>query len=379
MPFAGRMVECDAIRAALREGAGVLVVGEAGSGRSRLLAEAVTAFDRCAAVVRRVAGAGHDVPFGALAHLLPASSGPVNPIRWAAEAVRAPLREGSVLVLAVDDAHLLDARSAATLGYLVVHHGARVALTALSGAALPPAVLSLWKDGWLSRLDLPPLSVRDTARLLAAALDGEVEAAAVQALRHATGGNVRLLIELARAQSFTRADGRWRWRGDLVVTARLRQMVETGIGELDDTEREALELVAVGEPLALDALTRLTSAAAVERLERRALLTVEVRGPGVGVRLAHPLHGQVIRSWSAPLATRNRLRRVTELRRPEETGGTVLSAREFEVARLASWNLTNREIADWLVLSHRTVGNHLYNVYTKLGVNHRLDLAPLLT
>jgi DNA-binding NarL/FixJ family response regulator len=283
------------------------------------------------------------------------------------------------VVLAVDDAHLLDTHSAATVRYLVVHRGAKVAVTALSDAAAPPAVLSLWEDGWLSRLDLSPLSVRGTARLLAAVLDGEVEPATAQSLRHIARGNVRLLAELARSQSFTRADGRWRWRGGLVVTARLRQMAETRIGVLDPAEREVLELLAAGEPLALDTLTRLTSTCAVEQMERRELITVQVHRSGIAVRLAHPLHAQIIRTWSAPLATRDRLRRLTGPHHPQKPADTVLSARELEVARLASWNLTNREIADWLVLSHRTVGNHLYNVYAKLGVNDRLDLAPLLT
>ncbi|WP_344944991.1 helix-turn-helix transcriptional regulator [Sphaerisporangium flaviroseum] len=382
------------IRSALRDSAGILVVGQEGSGRSRLLAEAVAAFDGRGAAVRRVAGAGTEVPFGALAHLLPGSPEAVNPIRWAAEVICASVRPGegswlgpgvvrgrgagSCLVLAVDDGHLLDGHSAAAIRFLVAHRGARVVVTSCAGAALPAAVASLWKDGWLSRLDLAPLSAGDCGRLLAAVLGGEVEAATARSLRHAAGGNVRLLVELACSQPFARVDGRWRWRGELMLTERLRQMVEAQIGALDDAERETLELVAVGEPFALDELTRLSSSETVERMERRGLLTVQVSDSGVSVRLAHPLHRQVIRAWSTPVATRNRLSRVGGPRHPQEVEGAVLSARELEVARLASWNLTNREIADWLALSHRTVGNHLCNVYTKLGVNDRLDLAPLL-
>ncbi|MEO3808314.1 LuxR C-terminal-related transcriptional regulator [Sphaerisporangium sp. B11E5] len=368
------MKERDTIRTALRESAGILVVGEAGSGRTRLMAEAVTVFDRPGTVVHQAAGAGAGVPFGALAHLLPGSREPVNPVRWAAELLcgAAP----RPLVLAVDDAHLLDGRSAATIAYLVAHRGARVVLTTLTGAAVPPVLLSLWTDGGVSRLDLAPLPVRDTARLLGAVLGGEVEMTTARSLWHTARGNVRLLLELAHSQSFTQVDGRVRWSGELLLTPRLRQMAEAAMGELDDSERELLELVAAGGPVALDTLTRLTSPGAVERLEARALITVHAHPSGVTVRLAHPLHAWVIRSWSTPMATRNRLRRVHTTHEGE---GTVLSARELEIARLASWNLTNREIADWLTLSHRTVGNHLHNVYTKLGVNRRLDLVPLLT
>jgi DNA-binding NarL/FixJ family response regulator len=52
-----------------------------------------------------------------------------------------------------------------------------------------------------------------------------------------------------------------------------------------------------------------------------------------------------------------------------------LSSREREIARLAVEGLTNRAIADKLVLSKRTVENHLQRVYTKLGVSSRVDLG----
>jgi DNA-binding CsgD family transcriptional regulator len=375
VPFVARTVERDIIRAALRERSGILVAGEAGSGRSRLLAEATAVIDTCHTPVCRVAGAGTEVPFGAFAHLLPGSPGPVNPIRWAADIVAGD----HPLVLAVDDVHLLDPQSAALARHLVVHRGARLAATALTGAAIPRPIVSLWKDGLVSRLDLRPLSPRDSARLVAAALGGPVEELTARRLWHATRGNVSFLVEVVSSGSFTQTGGTWWWRGELVLSERLRKLAEAGIGRLDEAEREVLEFVALGEPLDLDALLTLTSPQAVERMEGRGLITGVVHGSGVRVRLAHPFHGQIIRSWCGPVRTRNRLGRVIQLRSPDEgTEGAELSARELEVARLASWNLTNREIAGWLTLSPRTVANHLCRVYTKLGVNDRKDLAVLL-
>ena len=55
-----------------------------------------------------------------------------------------------------------------------------------------------------------------------------------------------------------------------------------------------------------------------------------------------------------------------------------LTAREHEIAGLAARGLSNREIAVRLVLSVRTVDNHLHNAYTKLGVTQRADLAAIL-
>ncbi|MBF4572530.1 hypothetical protein ITJ64_08370 [Herbiconiux sp. VKM Ac-1786] len=56
-----------------------------------------------------------------------------------------------------------------------------------------------------------------------------------------------------------------------------------------------------------------------------------------------------------------------------------LSQREREIAGLAVDGCSNREIADRLVLSVRTVETHLLRVYRKLGVRGRTELAGALT
>ena len=57
----------------------------------------------------------------------------------------------------------------------------------------------------------------------------------------------------------------------------------------------------------------------------------------------------------------------------ERFGG--LTPREREVARLLSQGKSNREIAEMLVLSERTVENHVGNILTKLGFNSRAQIA----
>jgi len=52
-----------------------------------------------------------------------------------------------------------------------------------------------------------------------------------------------------------------------------------------------------------------------------------------------------------------------------------LTAREAEVLGLLARGLTNREIADRLVVSPSTVHQHLVNVYTKIGVGRRAEAA----
>jgi len=52
-----------------------------------------------------------------------------------------------------------------------------------------------------------------------------------------------------------------------------------------------------------------------------------------------------------------------------------LSTQEMAVAHAISLGLSNREAADRLYLSPRTVSNHLYSIYPKLGVRSRTQLA----
>jgi predicted ATPase/DNA-binding CsgD family transcriptional regulator len=52
-----------------------------------------------------------------------------------------------------------------------------------------------------------------------------------------------------------------------------------------------------------------------------------------------------------------------------------LSRREVEVLRLAAEGLSNAQVAARLVLSERTVENHLRNIYSKLGVSTRVEAA----
>lgn len=57
----------------------------------------------------------------------------------------------------------------------------------------------------------------------------------------------------------------------------------------------------------------------------------------------------------------------------EEAAGPPggLTPREVEVLRLVATGATNREVADALVISQKTVARHLSNMFTKLGVSSR--------
>lgn len=56
-----------------------------------------------------------------------------------------------------------------------------------------------------------------------------------------------------------------------------------------------------------------------------------------------------------------------------------LTAREKEVAQLVSQGLLNKQVADRLGLSERTVQVHRANVFHKLGIRSAAELARFLT
>jgi DNA-binding NarL/FixJ family response regulator len=60
---------------------------------------------------------------------------------------------------------------------------------------------------------------------------------------------------------------------------------------------------------------------------------------------------------------------------PPAPGRPRLTARETEVLRLVAKGLTYKQIAERLVLSHRTVQNHVQNTLSKLHLHNRVELV----
>jgi ATP/maltotriose-dependent transcriptional regulator MalT len=68
----------------------------------------------------------------------------------------------------------------------------------------------------------------------------------------------------------------------------------------------------------------------------------------------------------------------THAHTPRKRGDTTLTRRERDVARLIAENRTNREIADELVISERTVETHVASIFGKLGATNRREISRFL-
>jgi DNA-binding NarL/FixJ family response regulator len=82
--------------------------------------------------------------------------------------------------------------------------------------------------------------------------------------------------------------------------------------------------------------------------------------------------------WLDGRVTANVIKQLAETRPPsprssDEPGG--LTPREREIAALVGQGYKYREIAEMLSISEQTVKNHLRNMFHKLGVSDRLQLA----
>ncbi len=125
---------------------------------------------------------------------------------------------------------------------------------------------------------------------------------------------------------------------------------------------------------------RLELAAALEDMGVELIATDrEAAIDALGRALA--LYTELGATWDAR-RVRSRLRELGVRRRlvaaePETNGWAALTTSELTVARLVAEGLTNREVAERLFVSPHTVNSHLRHVFSKLGINSRVELARI--
>ncbi|GAB2462674.1 helix-turn-helix transcriptional regulator [Xylanimonas ulmi] len=146
------------------------------------------------------------------------------------------------------------------------------------------------------------------------------------------------------------------------MPAPLVRQFDRFVAALCDGDPEAL--VAVGDRHADAGLVWTATAAYTAGLSA-------LRASGAAARAAevHEEARRRLEAWGAEAAAGMR----------SAAEGAELTAREDEIARLAASGMTNQDIARRLLISVRTVENHLHRVFRKLGVDNRADMSRVLS
>ncbi|MDQ3963930.1 MAG: AAA family ATPase [Actinomycetota bacterium] len=152
---------------------------------------------------------------------------------------------------------------------------------------------------------------------------------------------------------------------------RARALLQSRRSQIDTLRRSVSALEVYGPPHELArSLTEL--GAAIRRKGSR----VEAREPlAKGMELADRCGADGL----AQQARDELLAAGARPRRAARTGPTALTASELRIARLAAEGLTNRQIAERLFVTLRTVETHLTHVYDKLQITGRGELKAVLS
>ncbi|SCE93744.1 AAA ATPase domain-containing protein [Micromonospora viridifaciens] len=326
-PLVGRAEEVqDIVRnLTIGTGAGVLLVGEPGVGKSRLAGAILDACERDGCLVLRVtATAGwQNVPFGAVVDLLPGLLADMTDLFREVRQRLVRAAAGRPIIVGIDDANWLDEACAVLLERLLVTGVVNVLATVRGSAINAASVVALRRAGQLNRVDVPPLHRPDLIALANAAL-GPLDGLAQDTLWRITLGNPLFLRELLRmgrtAGTLSCQGGVWSWRQDQAAGLRLDDLIALTVGVLSEAEFTALAYVAYAEPLPLPEFGRLVPEAVAERLEERTLIQIAGTGPAAGVRLAHPLYGEAVRGRTSRLRRARILRDLVEVMAPASAG-----------------------------------------------------------
>jgi DNA-binding CsgD family transcriptional regulator len=323
--------------------AAFVLAGAAGVGKTRLAAAAAEAAAGLEfSVARAVATRGATpIPFGPFAPFLPPAGQPtadlLGLLRLASDAILARASRAGKLLLTVDDAQFLDEGSAALLHQLVREPACGVLITVRTPGPAPEAVTALWKDGLAERIDLRAWNEAQTEAVLCAYLGGPVASGSVRRLWELSQGNAlylrELLIGAVDSGTLRRDGGIWSLSHPLTAVGRLGELVAARLAGLAPGTIAVLELLAVGEPLGVAVLEKLTDPAGVEDAEARGLVQLSTDGRRALARLAHPVYGEALRN-DMP---RFRLRRISAAL--AEALAVTGARRRDDLLRLGRWQL----------------------------------------
>ncbi|GAA2522550.1 helix-turn-helix transcriptional regulator [Winogradskya humida] len=221
------------------------------------------------------------------------------------------------------------------------------------------------------RLTLAPLPPADVGLLASELLGRPPGRELVDLLRVAAGrpGAVRDLI------TGLQEEGRVTVAEPPALPRRTQSWVSGQLAALSPQARHLLQAATtLRSPFPLVELTRLVRVSPVRVVPAigEALESGLLVGDGEMLSFSHDLVRAIVTdSLPRPIAAALRVE-------PERQGWDLLSSREREVAELAGHALTNQQIANRVRLSPHTVNYHLRQIFQKLGITSRVELATVM-
>ena len=286
---------------------GAAIVGPAGVGKTRLAREVLAHAEASGERTYWIVGtqSARQLPLGAFTGLICGTiDDPISDVRRVINSLVEQQRQGRVLI-GVDDAHLLDAISAHVVHQLAQTRGSRLIVTVRTGGDEPDAITALWKDELLARLDLEPLSILETHRMIESTLGGAVDSRSAQRFWKLTKGNALFLRQLLKDQiaagAIRQVAGVWMWEERVAVSDSIGDMVSRQLSRLPPDVALVVDTLSQYEPLPVDMLCDLVHRRDLETAEQMNLVTVERSGSRLMARLAHPLFGELRRAAASQL------------------------------------------------------------------------------
>ena len=208
------------------------------------------------------------------------------------------------------------------LHQIALDRAGRILATIRSGEPVPDAVTAMWKDGHLLRVELQPFTKAQSIALVESVMGGTLEGLSADVMWASSGGNplfLRHLVEGAvDAGTLTKVHDVWQLRGATVVPSGLAELLENRLDQAGTEVVDVLKLLALCEPLDIDALCELAGEDAVDAAEVRGLIRIAHDGPQLNARFSHPLFGDVVRRRVGTATARKLRGRIVKALRDRE-------------------------------------------------------------
>ncbi|MER6434498.1 LuxR C-terminal-related transcriptional regulator [Streptomyces sp900105245] len=334
-------------RPALR--AGVLLAGPSGVGKTRLCEEAAVALSNSGfQIVRVIAALSPEGKYHAYWEQVAAWNSKYNQTRPGIpllDALKQLTTQGAAsrrnVILYIDDAHLLNDAAASTLTELARYHHVRFLLAINTDEPNSAALVNLWKDEHLHRLEVGALELSTARHLASAIMADRLAPSAATYLAQLSDGNPLLLRELANAacnQNLFRDSPSGLILSDAPsLSIPIIELISQKLSKLDSDAKIALEQIVLAEPVSLHLAERVMLPETLLRLENESLIYVKSTGAPNGkretVEAKHPLIPYVIRQ-SLPV-----LRRRSHFRSWVSAHKKAARAFGADVATVTSWKL----------------------------------------